>query len=91
MPEGTIPTFPPTIESQPRAYSQVFYPAARNIAEAARIDVAYGDDRRGVDFHFQPVSAVRVSGIVQGPADALDGRTLRLVPREAAELGSGKI
>src|SRR6185295_5538403 len=71
------------------AYPAAFYPGATKPADAAPIELKASEDRSGIDFQLQPVRTARVSGAVQGPADAIGNLLLRLIPLGAEELGQG--
>ena len=80
---------PPPATDRVMAYPTVFYPGARLITSATRIDLAPAEEKGGVDFAIQPVPAVRVSGTVIS-AGALDPNfVLRLLPRGSENLGVG--
>jgi hypothetical protein len=86
---GRYPLPPPATAGRAMAYGPTFYPAATSAAQAARIDLKYGDDRAGIDIALWPVAAVRVSGTVEGPAEAVRLLTLRLLPSGLENLGQG--
>jgi hypothetical protein len=86
---GRYPLPPPPIDGRRRAYPMAFHPAALSVADAATIDLKYGDERQAVDITLTPVPAVRISGIVQGPAEALSSLTVRLLPLGLDRLGQG--
>ena len=80
---------PPPARDRLMAYPTVFYPGARLLTGATPIDLEPGQEKGGVDFAIQPVSAVRVSGTVIS-AGAIDPNlVLRLVPRGSEDLGVG--
>ena len=80
---------PPTADGHPTAYPIAFYPNARTPAEAAPVELRISEDRSGVTIQLHPVRVTRVSGIVQGPADAVSDLLLRLMPIGLEELGQG--
>lgn len=80
-------TPPPPSSTVVRAYAQQFYPGVSTLADATQIDLAYRQDRLGVDFQLRPVPAVRVSGRVEGVLSA--GMLLRLMPAGSEALGFG--
>ena len=87
---GSFVTPPPMAAAAgARAYPVLYYPAARRRAEAARIEVAASEDRRGVDLRLVPESVVRVSGRVEGPPEALADLTLRLLIVGDEDVGPG--
>jgi hypothetical protein len=80
---------PPTSDGHRTAYPIVFYPNTATPAESTPVDLRATEDQSGIDFQLQPVRAARVSGVVQGPADAVGNLQLRLVPVGLEELGQG--
>jgi Carboxypeptidase regulatory-like domain len=80
---------PPPRDGRHLAYPIAFHPSATAVAEATTIDLKFGDDRGRVDITLTPVSSVRVSGVVEGPPDALQTLTLRLLPAGLENLGFG--
>jgi hypothetical protein len=72
-----------------RLYPPIFYPSARTLAEAGLIEVQYGEERNGVDLQLRAETAVRVSGRVVGPREAIAGLTVRLLPKGSESLGVG--
>jgi hypothetical protein len=80
---------PPGPDGQRTAYPVVFYPNAPNPAGAAPVEIRLSEDRSGIDFQLQPVRTARVSGVLQGPPDAIDNFLLRLIPVGLEELGQG--
>ena len=80
---------PPTVEGHPTAYPIAFYPGASTPAEAAPVELRTSEDRSGINLQLHPVRATRVSGVVQGPAEAVGHRLLRLIPVGLEELGQG--
>lgn len=80
---------PPTANGQATAYPIVFYPNAATPANATPVELRASEDRAGIDFGLQPVPTARVSGVVQGPSDAIGTLLLRLVPIGLEELGQG--
>jgi hypothetical protein len=86
---GNYATPPPPVEGRFQGYPLLFYPNASSALTATAIDLQGGDDRQNVDFALQPVSTVRVSGRVAGPAEAVTGLVVRLVPEGSENLGQG--
>jgi carboxypeptidase family protein len=86
---GRFPLPPPPVNGKPMAYPMAFHPSATLVAQASTIELRYGDDRSGVDVTLTPVPASRVSGVVVGPAEALQFLTLRLLPPGLENLGQG--
>ena len=72
-----------------QVYPGTFYPAARSLSTADVVTLDAGSDRRAVDISLAPVSSVRVSGVVAGPADAVADLPVRLLPAGNAALGFG--
>jgi len=58
----------PGIAQQGEAYSTVYYPNAPQPAVAAAINVAAGQEQRGVDFVLHPISTASIRGRVIKPA-----------------------
>ena len=86
---GRYPLPPPGVNGRAMAYAVAFHPAAPGPAQAATIDLQFGDDRLGIDVTLTPVPAFRVSGVVEAPSDALTMLTLRLLPAGMENLGLG--
>jgi hypothetical protein len=86
---GRYPLPPPSVSGRPMAYSVAFHPAASLPAQAATIDLQFGEDRQGIDVSLTPVPAFRVAGIVLGPTEALTNLTVRLLPAGMENLGLG--
>lgn len=86
---GRYPVPPPPQNGRQWSYPGVFYPSASVVANATTIELKYGDDRASMDLMLTPVASVRVSGIVEGPPDALRSLTLRLLPAGLENLGFG--
>jgi hypothetical protein len=84
--DGPVP--PPSPDGRLLTYPIAFHGGA-SLAEAATVDLGYGDDRSGLDIQLQPVPAVRIEGRVDGPPDALAGLLLRLLPDGLEGLGLG--
>lgn len=80
---------PPPPGARPLVYPIAYHPAARTTSEAVPIELRDGDDRRNLDVTLAPVRAATISGTVQGPAEALSGLLLRLLPDGADDMGSG--
>ncbi len=71
------------------AYPPTMFPAGRTLADAAVIDLDIGEERSGIDIQIAPVRTVRISGLVEGPPEAVAGMTLRLLPAGSETLGYG--
>jgi hypothetical protein len=82
---------PPPLSADGRAtaYPPLFYPGTSSLNEAGTIELDFGVDKSGIDFRLTPVPAFVVSGVVQGPKEALSQLTLRLMPAGSEELGIG--
>jgi hypothetical protein len=80
---------PPPVGGTQQAYPIVFYPNARSVAGATPVDLADGEEKHNIDFALQPVPTARISGRVTGPADAIAGMVLRLLPEGSETLGGG--
>jgi hypothetical protein len=83
------PIPPPPSDGVRFAYPIAFHPNTTSLSSAATIDLNYGDERGNVDVTLQPVTSWRVSGVVQGPPEALANLTLRLIPQGFERLGYG--
>jgi hypothetical protein len=86
---GRYATPPPPLAGQPLGYSIAFHPNAPTVSQATAVELQRGEQRGGVDVRLEPVAVSRVSGVVQGPAEALPNLTLRLVPAGLEDLGFG--
>jgi len=84
----TVPP-PPALDGQRTAYPIAFHPNVSTPSDATPVELALGEDRPGIDFQLQPVRTSRVSGVVQGPPDAVGNLLLRLVPVGLEDLGQG--
>ncbi|HEX5070679.1 MAG TPA: carboxypeptidase-like regulatory domain-containing protein [Vicinamibacterales bacterium] len=87
-----MPNAPPPMPSasgQAQVYPTAFYPAARTLTDAAVIALKPGESRLAVDVTLKPVAAVRISGRLDGPAEAIGGMTVRLLPAGSESLGRG--
>jgi len=86
---GRYPLPPPRAGGRAMAYPAAFHPNGSAVAQAALIDLKFGDDRAGVDVELTPVAAVRVTGQIDGPPESLTNLTLRLLPAGLEGLGLG--
>jgi hypothetical protein len=86
---GRYPLPPPSSSGRTMSYAIAFHPTGSSPAEAGTVEVRFGEDRPGVDVTLTPVPAVRVSGIVEAPPEALTGLTLRLLPSGLENAGLG--
>lgn len=71
------------------AYPPAVFPSGRTLADAALIDLDIGEERSGIDIQIAPVRTVRISGLLDGPPEAVAGMTLRLMPAGSETLGFG--
>lgn len=69
---GHYATPPPPVGGQAFAYPHAFS-GGTSLVSAASIEVAAGVERQGVDVRLEPVRAYRVSGTIDGPAEARTG------------------
>jgi len=86
---GKYPIPPPARNGRAFAYPITFSPGATSPTAATPIAVGAGDERGDVNVHIQPQPSVRISGIVQGPAEAYAGLTLRLLTADLEDMGGG--
>jgi hypothetical protein len=77
-----------SLDNTLRTYAPAFYPNSATLARAAKVTIAPGDDKTGVDITLQLVRATRVSGIVVGAQGPVQAATMRLVPEADAEAGA---
>jgi hypothetical protein len=83
-PGGAIP--PPPVRGRVQIYPPIFYPSALAPAQAMTIQLAAGEERMGVDLQLQPVTGVRVAGIVMGASGPAGAVSLWLVPAGVEEM-----
>jgi Carboxypeptidase regulatory-like domain len=86
---GMFVTPLPLENGRAMAYPPTFYPGAPSIAEAQAIDLAYSQERAGVDIRLQPVAAFVVSGRIDGPPESWTNLTVRLKVPGLEELAGG--
>jgi hypothetical protein len=86
---GSFPVLLSPPDGPPLAYQSTFYPSATSLASAAPIIVKAAEERLGLDIRLMPAPVWRVSGIVEGPPEALRDLTLRLLAPGLEELGRG--
>jgi len=84
---GRYPMPRPLPNGAIRVYAPTFFPVGRTPHDAQLVELGHGDARTGLDLQLRAVPAVRVSGTVSGPMNAIKGLRLRLVDRGAEELG----
>jgi len=82
-------TPPPPSTDAPRAYAPAFYPGVTRAADAQEIAVTFGDVISDIDVPLSPVSAVRVSGHVEGIVGPMPNLLLRLLPVGHESMGFG--
>ena len=70
-----------------RMYAPTFHPNSPTIARAARVSVAAGEDKTGVDITAELVHLTRVSGRVVGAQSPVISSSIRLVPAADADAG----
>lgn len=79
---GARSTSQPPQTSRPVAYAPVFYPGTTDVAGAASLRVASGDELGGIDVSLRIVSLARVTGtIVDGAGQAITNAQVTLVPK----------
>lgn len=86
---GRYPLPPPPVNGRQMAYPFIFHPSTSVLAQATAIDLGFGDDRPNIDLTLTPVPSVRVSGVIEGPPEALQSLTVRLLPTGLENLGLG--
>lgn len=86
---GRYPLPPPPAGGRAMTYPVVFHPSSTTAAQAGVIDLKFADDRANIDLTLVPVPSVRISGVVEGPVEALKSLTLRLLPIGLENLGLG--
>lgn len=83
------PPLPAVASGQPQVYPTTFYPGTRLIKDATAIDLKPGEERVAVDLQMRPVPVVTISGVLQGPPEAVQGMPIRLLGAGAEGLGRG--
>ena len=83
------PTVPPVTGGRPQVYPSIFHPGVRTLREATAIDLKPGEERVAVDLQISAVPVVTISGILQGPPEAIKGMPLRLMAQGSEGLGRG--
>lgn len=61
-------------------YAPVYFPGVWLPQQATRVTLAHGEERGGLDFDFDPVRTVVISGSVAGPLDDLRSVQISLQP-----------
>jgi hypothetical protein len=83
----TTPLAP--IDGRTAVYPPTFHPDATAIAGARTIDLGRSEERSGVDVLLRAVPSHTVSGVLEGPGDALVNLLIRLMPSGVEDLGTG--
>jgi hypothetical protein len=86
---GVTAVPPPATDEQMYAYPTQYFPAVDIPSLALAVPVEAGQEFFGVAFTLRPVPAADISGVVTGPAGAIDGQLLRLVPDTGEDFGAG--
>jgi hypothetical protein len=86
---ATQVTPPPPQQGGLATYPVTFYPGVTAAAAAAAIDLNDGRDKSGIDLALQPVTAVRLSGRLDGAAPVAATQIVRLLPAGLEVLGAG--
>ena len=87
-PDGPIP--PPPEDDRIWIYTPAFHPGPPSSLASATVALRPGEEREGIDLQLRPVRTVKVSGFLNGPADMIALRRLRLVPAESDLLDAGE-
>ena len=80
---GTVSTTTqpvPVPPVRPIGYAPVFYPGTPGISEAARLRIAAGEQRAGIDFEVKPVPVAAIDGVVSGDISDLAATQVSLIP-----------
>ena len=86
---ASSPPLPAAVSGKSQAYPLTFFPGVRTIADAAVIDAAAGEEKPSIDVQLRPVPAFRVTGQLDGAADAVARMSLRLMSAGTEALGRG--
>lgn len=86
---GRYPLPPPRVSGRAMSYAGTFHPGGSTLAQATLIELKSGDEHTGADVTLAPVPTSRVSGVVEGPSEALANLTVRLLPAGLESLGLG--
>jgi hypothetical protein len=79
-PDGATP--PPPDNDHLPVYPPTFYPGAGSPLASITVTIRSGEEREGIDLQLRPVRTVRISGALNGPANMLAMRRLRLVAQD---------
>ena len=81
---------PPPESDRLSIYPPTFHPAGASLLETITVAIRSGEERERIDLQLRPVRTVRVSGALNGPADMLAMRRLRLVPQDTDVLDTSE-
>lgn len=87
MTVGRYPVPPPSVGGRAFTYPPTF--AGGTLAATPGVTLGAGVDLTGVDVQLTPAPAIRIAGLLEGPAEARAGRILRLLPEGLETLGFG--
>ncbi len=65
---------------RPIGYAPVFYPGTPHVSDAARLRIAAGEQRAGIDFEIKPVPVAAIDGVVSGDVADLAAAQVSLIP-----------
>ena len=82
------PVPPPPLDGRSLTYP-ISFAGGKRIDEATMVGVEAGENRTAVDIRLEPIAAVRISGVVDGPPDARANVFIRLMARGLEDLGWG--
>ena len=83
---GFIPP-PSPVNGRAQTYLSMFYPGVASIGDATTVDLHPGENRQAVNFSLRAVPATAISGVVDGPAQSLQGLVVRLLPEGLEDAG----
>jgi hypothetical protein len=86
---GKYPVPPPPAGGRSFAYPITFHPSATAAGQAVFVELAFGQERTGVDVTIAPAPAGRLTGTVTGPAEVIGSLSIRLLAPGLEELGMG--
>jgi hypothetical protein len=75
-PAGSAPAPAP----RPTGYAPVYFPGTSDAQQAARVTVAVGEEREGIDFVVRPLPFAAIEGIVSGDVPNLTSVQVTLIP-----------
>ena len=76
---GSPLPLPLRADGRRQAYPTTFHPVARQLTDAALVQLGPGEQRRGIDVTLRPVPVSRITGTLEGPAGAISNRRLSLL------------